>query len=88
MSVANKNNKLYIVNYDKPLGRAYLGPDENERMMTFVNSLDYKEVNFLNIASLAQVLGYLKQRTIPCKLLLGIDGILKKQDMFTISEDD
>ncbi len=74
------NNSLYIVEYVEPIGKVRLGPDENERLITFANKLGFEKVRCVSLAALAQVMAELMRRHEHCKVLISTHGVLKSKD--------
>ena len=71
---------LYIVDCYKALDDHQV-LDENKKIAELVKGLGFSRYKFLQLASLAEVLGELKRKKVPCKMLLGTHGRLKGGDL-------
>lgn len=75
-----KRHLLYIVDCYKALdGHQIL--DENKKITEVVKGLGFSRYKFLQLPSLAEALGELKRKKVPCKLLLGTHGRLNDGDL-------
>lgn len=74
------SNVIYVVDCYRPVGRVHLSADENERVIGFAQGLGFEQVVFVQLAALPQALNDLKQRRVPCKILLGTHGVLENGD--------